>query len=357
MGADSESVMESQLPRVLLMGQTRAGKTSIRKVIFNKMAPQETTFIKPTEGVTVAVVNNSAFVNFEMVEFPGALMAGFPNAQLDIKALNQHKFLDRRCGAIILVLDSQDSVESWREEIKKMCIIAQEVHSQGLSKSISFEIFLHKAEGVLDEKKTDLQREANTIISESLDDAAIGGAMQCTCHVTSIYDQSVFECFSKVARKLLHEEGLLENLLDTMVNSCRMVKAYMFDMRSKICVASDSCICLERHNELCSDMIDIVTDFSAIYGSGDGDFDPESFSIIKLDTKSCSNKARQNTVLLYLRAVAPNVALVCVIEQEAYDGKMGLIDYNFALFRNRVDELIQGKESIKSNQVQAIQAP
>ena len=37
-------------------------------------------------------------------------------------------------------------------------------------------------------------------------------------------------------------------------------------MMSKMCVASDTKVCLERHNELCSDMIDIVTDFSEIYG-------------------------------------------------------------------------------------------
>eukprot|EP00657_Telonema_sp_P-1_P009581 TRINITY_DN3821_c0_g1_i3.p1 TRINITY_DN3821_c0_g1~~TRINITY_DN3821_c0_g1_i3.p1 ORF type:complete len:200 (-),score=46.72 TRINITY_DN3821_c0_g1_i3:125-724(-) len=190
------------------------------------------------------------------------------------------------------VLDSQETIEAWREEIKKMCLIAQWVHEMELSKDISFEIFLHKTEGMQDEKKTEIQRQVNTVISENLDDAGIGGYVQCSCHVTSIYDQTVHDAFSKVTRKLLREEGILENLLDTMVSVCRMVKAYMFDMKSKMCVASDSCICLERHNELCSDLLDIVTDFSSIYGAQTADrpFDPETFSIIKLQQKSSSQK-------------------------------------------------------------------
>jgi len=114
-------------------------------------------------------------------------------------------------------------------------------------------------------------------------------------------------------------------------------------MMSKMCVAENSKVCLERHNELCSDMIDIVTDFSEIYGSSNRDehFDSESFSVIKIDVTG--SQKRLNTVLLYLRAVAPNIALVSVITQEDYIGKEGLIDYNFTAFRAGVDQLIQAK--------------
>jgi len=324
------------------MGPHRAGKTSIKKVIFNKMPPQETIFIKPTTGVTTSTISNSAFVNFEVMEFPGALMEDFPdNDNFNTTTLTQMEQF-RRCGAIIYVLDSQEATESYVKEIKKICSIARAIEEAGQSHSISFEVFLHKTEATPDEKKTDMQREVNQRISEALDDMGLSSSVQ-RCQCTSIYDQSVFECFSKVARKLLPEEGILENLLEMFVMTCKLEKAYMFDMMSKMCVASDTKVCLERHNELCSDMIDIVTDFSEIYGSSNRDehFDSESFSVIKIDVTG--SQKRLNTVLLYLRAVAPNIALVSVITQEDYDGKEGLIDYNFTAFRAGVDQLIQAK--------------
>ena len=73
----------------------RAGKTSIKRVIFNKMSPHETLWLTSTSEVSVkgrsvsgdsdyrpphlpppipvAEVSNSAFVQFEMLDFPGKL--------------------------------------------------------------------------------------------------------------------------------------------------------------------------------------------------------------------------------------------------------------------------------------------
>jgi len=174
--------------------------------------------------------------------------------------------------------------------------------------------------------------------------------MSTLVHVTSIYDQSVFECFSRVVRKLIPEHDWLEHMLNTLVQACKMEKAYLFDKVCKICVAADSTMSNERHNELCSDMIDVFIDFSCIYGmlddpmgaQDDMAYDPESFSVIQLS--SGAEKGAPQTIL-YLREVAPFLALVCVIRQEDYDGKMGLIDYNFTQFRGKIGDLIRHRGS------------
>ncbi len=48
--------------------------------------------------------------------------------------------------------------------------------------------------------------------------------------------------------------------------SCAMEKAFLFDVVSKIYVATDSNPVDMQTYELCSDMIDVVIDVSCIYG-------------------------------------------------------------------------------------------
>jgi Ras-related GTP-binding protein C/D len=154
-----------------------------------------------------------------------------------------------------------------------------------------------------------------------------------------------------VVRNLIPEHDPLENLLNILVQVCKMEKAYLFDKLCKVCVAADSVNSDDRHNELCSDMIDVFIDFSGIYGAESMysmespesiPFDPESFSAIKLSTGS--DKSSPQTIL-YLREVAPALSLVCVIRQESFEGKMGLIDYNFRNFRNQIDQIISKRNS------------
>uniref|UniRef100_A0AC34GEZ2 Uncharacterized protein n=1 Tax=Panagrolaimus sp. ES5 TaxID=591445 RepID=A0AC34GEZ2_9BILA len=52
---DSDDDRESESgyrPTIVIMGQKRSGKTSIRKVVFQKMSPNETLFVESTARVT-----------------------------------------------------------------------------------------------------------------------------------------------------------------------------------------------------------------------------------------------------------------------------------------------------------------
>jgi len=326
--------------RILLMGPTRAGKTSIKKVIFNKMSPHETLWLTSTAEVSSKEVSNSAFVQFGILDFPGKGMEGMELQPA--KALGQ--FFDR-CGAIIFVLDAQEP--NHRAEVQRICKIAQA--AQESHRNIKCEIFVNKAEIYCEEKKTEIVRDVRDAVAKELDDMNLD--TEVSCHITSIYDQSIFESFSWVVRKLIPEHDWLEALLNTLVQMCKMEKAYLFDKVCKVCVAADSVNSDDRHNELCSDMIDVFIDFSYIYGMLDDmamghqdemAFDPESFSAIKLSTGA--EKGAPQTIL-YLREVSPYLALVCVIRQDSYEGKMGLIDYNFTQFRTKIGELIERRAS------------
>jgi Ras-related GTP-binding protein C/D len=83
---------------------------------------------------------------------------------------------------------------------------------------------------------------------------------------TSIYDHSIFEAFSKVIQKLIPELPTLEALLDALCGTCRIEKAYLFDVLSKIYIATDTSPTDSGSYEICSDYIDVVIDVSEIYG-------------------------------------------------------------------------------------------
>lgn len=52
---------------------------------------------------------------------------------------------------------------------------------------------------------------------EDLQDAGLDGKVQLSYHLTSIYDHSIFEAFSKVVQKLIVELPFMEQMLDTFV--------------------------------------------------------------------------------------------------------------------------------------------
>ncbi|XP_055019315.1 ras-related GTP binding Ca [Boleophthalmus pectinirostris] len=111
-------------------------------------------------------------------------------------------------------------------------------------------------------------------------------------------------------------------------------KAFLFDVVSKIYIATDSSPVDMQSYELCCDMIDVVIDVSCIYGlkeDGSGSaYDKESMAIIKLN----------NTTVLYLKEVTKFLALVCILREESFERK-GLIDYNFHCFRKAIHEVFE----------------
>lgn len=127
------------------------------------------------------------------------------------------------------------------------------------------------------------------IHQRSSDDLSEAGLVQIhlSFHLTSIYDHSIFEAFSKVVQKLIPQLPTLENLLNIFIpvsaigntvfnyTKCDMPefpsqnsgieKAFLFDVVSKIYIATDSSPVDMQAYELCCDMIDVVIDLSSIY--------------------------------------------------------------------------------------------
>lgn len=52
----------STSPKILLFGLRRSGKSSIQKVVFHKMSPNETLFLESTNKIIKDDINNSRYV-------------------------------------------------------------------------------------------------------------------------------------------------------------------------------------------------------------------------------------------------------------------------------------------------------
>ncbi|XP_023337992.1 ras-related GTP-binding protein C isoform X2 [Eurytemora carolleeae] len=308
--------------KILLMGLRRSGKSSIQKVVFHKMSPNETLFLESTNKVQKDDISNSSFVQFSIWDFPGQI--DFFDATFETEAIFSG------CGALIFVIDAQDDYLEVSDGFKnrfnspfKVALLTNLL--------IRFEVFIHKVDGLSDDTKMETQRDIHQRATDDMIEAGLE-QVNLSFYLTSIYDHSIFEAFSKVVQKLIPQLPTLENLINIFVSNSQIEKAFLFDVVSKIYVATDSSPVDMQSYELCCDMIDVVIDVSCIYGIGDdlevSAFDEQSASVIKLN----------NSTVLFLKEVNKVLALVCIMREENYTHS-GLIDFNFKCFREAIEDV------------------
>ncbi|XP_031632305.1 ras-related GTP-binding protein C [Contarinia nasturtii] len=311
---------DEQKPRILLMGLRRSGKSSIQKVVFHKMSPNETLFLESTNKIVKDDINNSSFVQFQIWDFPGQIDFFDPGFDSEM--------IFKGCGALVFVIDARDDYIEALTKLNKTVLKAHAVNKQ-----IKFEVFIHKVDGISDDLKMETQRDIHQRASDDLVDAGYD-RIHLSFHLTSIYDHSIFEAFSKVVQKLIPQLPKLENLLNIFITNSGIEKAFLFDVVSKIYIATDSSPVDMQSYELCCDMIDVVIDLSSIYGSDSGTaFDDQSSSLIKLN----------NSTVLYLREVNKFLALVLILREYSFS-RQGVIDFNFLCFKEAIHKVFEIKK-------------
>lgn len=316
-------------PRILLMGLRRCGKSSIQRVVFHKMSPHETLFLESTTSLDIKYIANNAFVQFQIWDFPGDF--DFKEDLIYGGQLVNEEMIFTNCGAVVFVIDAQD--EPYSEALTRLHETISRANQY--NPNIYYEVLIHKVDGDIflsDDHKIDCQREIQQRITDEINDGELDIRM--SFHLTSIYDHSIFEAFSKVVQKLIPQLPTLENLLNVLITSCNVEKSFLFDVVSKVYIATDSNPVDMQSYELCSDMIDVVIDVSCIYGmkeDGEGEglaYDAASSSVIRLN----------NGMVLYLREVNSYLALVCLLRAENFVNQ-GLMDYNINCFKSAIGNM------------------
>ncbi|KAJ3098052.1 hypothetical protein HDU97_004346 [Phlyctochytrium planicorne] len=287
------------------------------------MSPNETLFLETTTRVGKDDV--ISFLDFQVWDFPGYIDFNDPS----FDAVGTFK----KCGAVVFIVDAQDDIIDALRRLYTTVTTAHEINP-----AISFEVFIHKVDGLSDDHKIETQREIHQRITDELADSRLDN-IHLSFYLTSIYDHSIFEAFSKVIQKLIVQLPTLENLLNILCSNSGIEKAFLFDTFSKIYIATDSSPVDMQSYELCSDMIDIMLDVAVIYNnigsssevpvSKGPDAVPDTYSSIKLN----------NGIVLYMRQVDKDLSLVCLIREDNFE-KKGLIDFNFGVFRKAVMDVL-----------------
>ncbi|KAI7849938.1 Gtr1/RagA G protein conserved region-domain-containing protein [Circinella umbellata] len=247
-----EDTTGSDKPRILLMGLQRSGKSSIQRVVFGKMPPNDTLYLESTTKIQKEDITRS-FIDFQIWDFPGQV--NFFEMTYD----SQEIF--GAVGALIFVIDAQDD---YSDALHRLFFTVTSAYR--VNQNISFEVLIHKVDGLSDDYKIDTQRDVQQRMGDMLADAQMEH-IHLSYYLTSIYDHSIYEAFSKIIQKLIRELPTLENLLNVLCQNSGIDKAYLFDTLTKIYIATDSSPVDMQSYELCSDMIDVIIDIECIYGA------------------------------------------------------------------------------------------
>ncbi|ESN92620.1 hypothetical protein HELRODRAFT_164696 [Helobdella robusta] len=319
--------MDSQ-PRILLLGLRSSGKSSIQKVVFHKMPPGDTMNLESTNQIVKEDITSGSFIQFQIWDCPG-------QNDFSDSSLYDLDYIFGTRGALIFVIDAQDDCNEALRMLNRVFTNAYNVN-----KNLKFEVFIHKIDGIPEDQKLELQRYILYTASEELKESGIHG-LHLSIHLTSIYDHTIFEAFSKVVQKLVKSLSVLENMLTMFSNNSGVDKVFLFDIVSKIYIATDVNQVENELYELCCDMIDVTLDISCVYGEGDDDvensgFDHESGALIRLNTN----------FVLYLREVNRHLAVVCIISDTNFQ-RRGTIDYNFGILRKKINDILEANKNLE----------
>jgi Ras-related GTP-binding protein C/D len=328
-------MMEDHLPRILLLGVKQSGKTSIQKVVLQGMAPHETTFLEATTAIRKESTKND-FLEFNVWDVPGQ------------EDLTQDKTVDLeailyRCGAIIFVLDTRQSLYNYQREFQDAVkrLIESIVRVQKIKPSLIVEVFMHKIDALNESQQSDLLRRVRTQVQEGVlaraDKRDVGLAVN--YHLTSIFDSSVFEAFSYVVQSLIVQRPHVASLLDLLNTQCKLQTSYLFDVQTRLCLASTGSYSEHESQvyELCSDFVEMIKSLQTLYADGRS----KTTRVVPIFDDCLRSEVRlADGDVLKMRRLTRSLVFVA-LSQTPEPGLGPIIDYNIDVLRDAVAKMFR----------------
>ncbi|KAL0955982.1 hypothetical protein HGRIS_002160 [Hohenbuehelia grisea] len=133
---------------------------------------------------------------------------------------------------------------------------------------MNFEIFVHKAEKLQEDDKIENfrqlhERVADQLLEKCTDHERIG----LNFYLTSVYDHSVNEAFSRVLQGLIGSLSYLEDLLNGFCANSQTSKVFLFDIKSRLFIATDASPVDAATHNLCCDYLSMLKAFGPLYQS------------------------------------------------------------------------------------------
>lgn len=239
---------------IVVLGNRQAGKSSILKLVFQKISSNETLFLESTSKIEEYTVRNNNYTQCSFFDFPGTF---------EISQMNslERKYL-QNASAMLYILDSKD--EPYNKTLEKFLTLVSEVNE--MNPSCVFELLIHKLDGQMfstEDSKIIVLDEIKELIKLNSSERNLP---LIETHMTSIHDLSIYICLSRILQKSNPILMQLQELFDVFISECNIDKIYVIDIISKLYIASDSTPIDLLSYELCIDMIEVAIGISTLYG-------------------------------------------------------------------------------------------
>jgi len=279
---------------------------------------------------------------------------------------------------IVFIIDIQDHHQQPITRLVELVITAYQENQ-----NVNLEVFVHKAEALSEEYKIENFKHIQQRVLEELDDYDFGH-IPVNFYLTSIYDHSLQDAFSKVVQKLIDSLPYIEDLLNVFCGNSQATKAFLFDAKSRLYIATDASPVDSATHSLCSDFLLTLNSFSPLYKSVQASTfeerrdlfpsqlvqspsasiqpspsasprppssdkgklpdsarasDPSKALFYPSASTSLSPGSTETTVTCHL--ITPQLALLALIPTQTFEGRRGLVEYNVVYFREGVQEIWQ----------------
>lgn len=305
------------------------------------MQPLDTLYLESTSSPSLE--HFSTLIDLAVMELPGQLNYFEPSYDSER--------LFKSVGALVYVIDSQDE---YMNAITNLAMIID--YAYKVNPEINIEVLIHKVDGLSEDFKVDAQRDIMQRTGEELLELGLDG-VQVSFYLTSIFDHSIYEAFSRIVQKLIPEISYLENMLDNLIQHSKIEKAFLFDVNSKIYVSTDSNPVDIQTYEVCAEFVDVTLDLFDLYKNTlseneNGDSDSKT---VTRELKNVSELG--NGVVLYLRQMIRGLALVALIRPKESDIEscLTIADYNIDIFKRGLED-IWARSKIDPDKVNTMQS-
>ncbi|KAJ6624039.1 Gtr1/RagA G protein Gtr2 [Mycena sp. CBHHK59/15] len=320
--------------KILLLGQRRSGKTSINEVLFNALPPKQTFYLETTMRVVKHAYDT--VIPLEIWDCPGNITVDTLGAPLS------------QFSALIFVIDIRDLYKQPISKLVEFIVAANHDNPQ-----INVEVFVHKAEKFQEDDKIENFRQIQERVQDHLMEKECE-QMPYNFHLTSVYDHSLHEAFSKVLHKLIHSLPFMEDLLNVFCANSQSPKAFLFDASSRLYVATDASPVDSATHNLCCDYLSMLNAFGPLYRlptstesrlripatepSPENPAPPPTKDRFYPSAAASLHPSAPGTTLTY-HLITPHLALLALVPTGVYEGRRGLLEYNVVFFREGVQEI------------------
>jgi len=215
---------ESKIKKLLLMGRSGAGKTSMHSIIFANYPAKETMNIGFTVDVAESKIKFMGNLSLNLWDCGGQdkLMKHFLSSQKDT--------IFKNVEVLIYVFDVES--EKTEEDMRDYKACIQNLNT--FSKNANIFVLIHKMDKISDSEKEKIFEGKKGEIVEAT--TAIGMTPK-EVFATSIWDDTLYKAWSQIVQLLIPNMSIIKDTLKQFANVCDCDEVVLFEKQTFLIIA------------------------------------------------------------------------------------------------------------------------